>query len=193
VHIYIDESGDSGFKFNHGSSRYLVIALVVFESENEAEFTYRQMQILRAAWGKSKHFEFRFSQLDKDERLVFLKSLKNFNFKIRAVIFDKQKIHFWAKKNFVHRCYQAALDLLLRKSNADLFHSQIFIDNFSGWAMKEELQQHFARENLIFQDSKYNILIQVADLVAGALHKSALGNNTYRELIADKEEEVRVY
>ena len=35
--IFIDDSGDPGFKFDRGSSGYFIIAMVVFDDESEAE------------------------------------------------------------------------------------------------------------------------------------------------------------
>jgi hypothetical protein len=34
MHLYLDESGDTGFKFQQGSSRYFVVALVVVRDPN---------------------------------------------------------------------------------------------------------------------------------------------------------------
>lgn len=45
--IFIDDSGDPGFKFNRGSSRYFVIACIIFNSKISAEYTSASMIILR--------------------------------------------------------------------------------------------------------------------------------------------------
>ena len=37
--IFLDESGDAGFKFGQGSSSHFVIALVIFDSPLDAEET----------------------------------------------------------------------------------------------------------------------------------------------------------
>ncbi len=34
--VFIDESGDTGLKIDKGSSKYFVIALVIFEDHEEA-------------------------------------------------------------------------------------------------------------------------------------------------------------
>lgn len=37
--VFIDESGDAGFKTRQGSSRSFIIALIIFDNEFDAEVT----------------------------------------------------------------------------------------------------------------------------------------------------------
>ncbi len=39
MHVFIDDSGDPGFKLNKGSSSHFVIAMVIFDDELEIEKT----------------------------------------------------------------------------------------------------------------------------------------------------------
>lgn len=48
--VFIDDSGDPGFKINRGSSRYFVIALVIFKDELEAEKTAVAIKELRRSF-----------------------------------------------------------------------------------------------------------------------------------------------
>lgn len=40
--IFVDESGDTGFKFEKGSSRFFVLVLVIFDRPEDAN-TYRSI------------------------------------------------------------------------------------------------------------------------------------------------------
>jgi len=37
--VFVDEAGDTGFKFADNSSRYFVVTLVIFEDEEQVEQT----------------------------------------------------------------------------------------------------------------------------------------------------------
>ena len=45
--VFIDDSGDPGFKFDRGSSRFFVIVLLIFNDELEAEKTAIAIKELR--------------------------------------------------------------------------------------------------------------------------------------------------
>jgi hypothetical protein len=44
VLVFIDDAGDPGFKFARGSSRFFVVAYVVFDDRTDAEDACRRMQ-----------------------------------------------------------------------------------------------------------------------------------------------------
>ena len=54
--VFIDESGDSGLKFEHGSSRFFTIALVVFGNNNEAIACDQRIGLLRKELGVCGEF-----------------------------------------------------------------------------------------------------------------------------------------
>ena len=45
--VFVDESGDAGLKINQGSSPHFVVALVVFEDNEEATVLEQRIQLLR--------------------------------------------------------------------------------------------------------------------------------------------------
>jgi hypothetical protein len=57
MHLYLDESGDTGFKFQQGSSRYFVVALVVVrDSDPLAEVLEEQRFVMRKSHGEKLKF-----------------------------------------------------------------------------------------------------------------------------------------
>ena len=61
--VFLDESGDAGFKLGQGSSTYFVIALVIFDSFDDAEATAKVIQGLRGSLKLHSHFEFKFNKM----------------------------------------------------------------------------------------------------------------------------------
>jgi len=102
--VFIDDSGDPSFKLAKGSSRVFVIALVIFEDELEAEKTSIAIKELRRRLKVSDLFEFKFNKANKTFRNSFLNTVKNFKFKIRAIVVKKEIISSrylrTAKENF---------------------------------------------------------------------------------------------
>lgn len=45
--IFIDESGDSGFKFDKGSSKFFTIAMVIFNDHDEATACEDRINLLK--------------------------------------------------------------------------------------------------------------------------------------------------
>jgi len=61
--IFIDESGDSGLKVEHGSSRLFTISLVVFEEKDEALACDQRIDLLKRELGwKDVRSEFHFKR-----------------------------------------------------------------------------------------------------------------------------------
>jgi hypothetical protein len=57
--IFLDESGDAGFKFNQGSSEHFVVALVIFDDPLDAEEIAHSIKRLRTQLKVHERFEFR--------------------------------------------------------------------------------------------------------------------------------------
>src|SRR3990167_2005083 len=87
--VFIDDSGDTGFKFGKGSTRFFVIALVIFEDELEAEKTAVAVKDLRRSLKFPDDVEFKFFKSSQNIRLKFLKIIVGFRFRIRCLVIDK--------------------------------------------------------------------------------------------------------
>jgi hypothetical protein len=69
--VFIDDSGDPGFKFDKGSSTHFVIACIVFDDNLDAEETALKIKRLRRSLGWRDDHEFKFNKASKDIRLAF--------------------------------------------------------------------------------------------------------------------------
>ena len=64
----MDKSGDAGFKFHGGSSRFFVIAAVIFDSNFAADACDRSIDELKSKIGFRHAREFRFSDVSDKVR-----------------------------------------------------------------------------------------------------------------------------
>ncbi len=180
--VFIDESGDAGFKVGKGSSRYFVVTLVIFEENLDAEVAAVEIKKLRRSLGKSESFEFKFNKMNKLMRVAFLNVAKTLNFKSRSVVFDKTILYSRNLIGSTEKFYNYAVKVVLENNNESIKNAKVRLDGLGEREFKKQLNVYLRKnlnkgsekimENLKFVDSKENVLIQLADMVAGSIHRS---------------------
>jgi len=180
--VYLDESGDTGFKFQHNSSTYLVVALVLVEHPdplNEA------MDAVRQQLGKQPLQEIKFMRLAHEERVRALHILCAVPFSVRAVVMDKRKIRDPLLRKPAP-LYRFVVTEALVSSAHLLEDASVTIDeSFKSRTQQLDLTSHIRQEVnqseegrvqrirvVSYADSRRHNLLQVADLMAGAVARS---------------------
>lgn len=178
--VFIDDSGDPGFKVEKGSSPIFVLAFVVFEDELEAEKTSLAIKELRRKLRVSDLFEFKFNKTNIYFKTKFFNSVKQFSFKVRAIVVKKEIIHsgnlITHKENF----YNYFIMQSLRNSGGSIKNAKLRFDRRGEKLLRNELRVYLSREldnknskifsDLKFVDSRQNTLVQLADMAAGAIN-----------------------
>lgn len=59
--VLIDESGDAGFKFDGGSTKFFVLTEVIFDDNLQAEKTAVDLKLLKQQLKLGENFEFHFN------------------------------------------------------------------------------------------------------------------------------------
>lgn len=181
--VFIDESGDPGFK--HGSSQYFVIACVVFENEVEASRTAAAMLTYKSQLGWSDREEFKFNKTNKKYILELFMLLNDTHFSIVATLINKSTIDALIKPASLYN--QTICDTLLL---CGLNEAKVHLDGHAGRNYMKEAVSHFRKTVNInerkiisfrFIDSKKNILVQLADLIAGSILRSTKDDKTDKE------------
>src|SRR5258708_7730802 len=126
--IFIDESGDSGFKFAKGSSTYFVIALILFEDDLDAEETALCIKKLRRSLNKPDTFEFKFNKCNRKFRELFFETIKKSKFTFRAIVFDKESIYSSYLRNNKDSFYNFALRMVLEHNSKTIRDAKIRLD-----------------------------------------------------------------
>jgi len=176
--VFIDESGDAGFKFEKESSNYFIIAAVIFDDFLEAEKTAVAIKEMRRKEGFPDSVEFKFNKSKRKIREKFLETVKIFDYKIRYLIVDKRRIESNEFKNNKNSFYSYVIRMLLKHSNSTILNAKIRIDGSGDRVFKRNFSVYLRKylnsndkkiiKNLRFVDSKESVLIQLADMVAGS-------------------------
>lgn len=196
--VFIDDSGDPGFKIGSGSTRFFVIALVLFDDPLEAERTAVAIKELRRELGLSDQSEFKFHKSRPGIRIAFLKKIRSFNFKIRALVVDKKIIRSEELRRNKSSFYAYFIKTALKNGGPDLISASVKIDGSGDREFRRGFLTYLRRElngpnrqvvrKCRLVDSAGNVMVQMADMIAGAIHRSKNEDKEdreeYRKIIA---------
>jgi hypothetical protein len=175
--VFIDESGDPGFKTDAGASAIFVAVMVIFETAEDAART--QLAIENSEARKQNPREFKFSKSSIKIRDLFFVAVKNCNFKVRAIDVRKEKIRSDRLRTDKEKFYEFFVKNMLDYDGGILKKARIIIDGSGDREFRRNLQAALRRrlgaevmQDLRFKDSKTDSLIQLADMCAGAIARS---------------------
>jgi len=184
--VFIDDSGDPGFKLDKGSSSHFVIACVIFDDLLDAEETALIIKKYRRELGWNENREFKFNKTHKKYIREVLQRVSKSSFRIRAICIDKSNIRSPELRNKQNSFYNYAIKEVLSKTDS-LSQADIRLDGHSGRTYKKSAITYLRREvnsrsqkitKVRFVNSHTNTLIQLADLVAGSILRSTQKKKT---------------
>ena len=179
MHVFVDDSGDGGFKLDRGSSKFLVMAAVVFPDPREIEHLARCLATCRAACSHQR--EFKFTKTSKKVRASFFSHVQPVGFHVRAIVIDKGNIHSPKLRSDPSLFKSWAIRQLLSKTYRQVRDAKVVVDGQDtrafGISDAAYLMDMVNRETprtireVKFDDSKRNIGIQLADMCAGVIRR----------------------
>ena len=202
--VYVDESGDAGLKLAQGSSAYFVVALVVFEDEEDALAAEQRISLLRRELGLHPRFEFKFNKSRPEHRKSFLQAMAPYGFFYYGIIINKSGLYgpgFKVKESF----YKYATRLVFLNAREHLENARVYIDASGDRQFRREITTYLKKKinqekrhikQVGFLDSGKHNLIQLADMVSGAIYRSYSGKadaESYIKLIRMREAGVQVW
>lgn len=180
--VFIDDSGDAGFKLGKGSSNFFVISAIIFNDNLEAEKTAVKIKEIRREMNFSDRMEFKFNKSRRTVREKFLKTINYFNFKARSIVVNKKNIRSLELKNNKESFYSYFIKTLLKYNNNSILNASIKIDGSGDRAFRRSFlaylrKQLNSRETKVIKNcklvnSKNNVLIQMADMIVGSIKRS---------------------
>jgi hypothetical protein len=202
--VFIDESGDTGFKFKEGSSHYFIIVLVVFEDLDQANLCEQRIKQLKTELGKQQNWEFHFKTNSHKIKEKFLNAVMPYNFFYYGIVIDKQRMSGTAFEN-KDVFYQYACGLVFENAKEKLNDAIVLIDGSGNDGFKKDLSKYLKQKTndyskqvikkVKMQSSHSNDLLQLADYVAGSINRSFLDKKfakDYRKIIAPREISVEI-
>lgn len=205
--VFMDDSGDPGFKVSKGSSNTFVIGMVIFDDPLEAEETALRIKKLRRELRLADAFEFKFNKCRKDFRCRFLDTVKCSNFRVRAIVMKKDRIYGKELRSSKESFYNYAIKTVLKYHGGTIKDAKLRIDGRGDRKFKRALSAYLRRElnlqkavndnviqDLKFVDSKRNVLIQLADMVTGSINRKysadKLDSSIYLDIIRNRIEDI---
>ena len=177
--ILIDESGDAGFKVAKGSTSHFVVAMVIFRDLEQAELASANTV-----------------------RDGFFEAVRPFQFSVRALVVDKERIYSESLRENKGRFYNYFVKMLLKHDGGALQGARVKIDGSGDREFKQELARYLRSESTVaklasvrFSESHRDNLIQLADMSAGAIFRSYRPDDRkhagrWRAMLASKIEDV---
>jgi hypothetical protein len=187
--VFIDDSGDPGFRIDYGSTRYFVIAAVIFSeiaSLEKMEQVIRNYKILRNIPDST---ELKFQKTNKKFVKELLTRVSDANFEIQATVvnkinFSKQPIDL-GKVNL----YNFTVSKVLKDTNPQ--NAYVYLDGHANKKNQIDAISYFRGQlktagiyvkKIKFVNSKNSIPMQFADLVAGSIFRSTDKSKTDSEM-----------
>lgn len=178
MHIYIDETGDTGFKLQKGSSQIFSITMIIFHDPGEIEKICHAVGKLQKKYKFNKNQEWKFTKTSPARRIEFLKTISPFDFRIQSVVMMKKnitgKILTTNKNNF----YNYTCKLVLQYALKNISNAKIIFDKCGNKEFYTSMRKYFRNKCGIDQsrikeikckDSHKEIPLQIADMIAGSI------------------------
>lgn len=201
--VFIDDSGDAGFKLDKGSSKHFVIACVIFDDNLDAEETALKIKRLRRTLKWRDDHGFKFNKANKQIRLAFLNEVKGCTFRVRAIVADKSIIRSPELRSNKTKFYNYMIKEVLSKSAGSIKNGSIRLDGHEDRAYKKAATTYFKQQasprggvikDMKFVNSKNDNLIQLADMVAGSILRTTQPSKTdsddYLKIIKKRVEDI---
>jgi hypothetical protein len=204
--VFLDESGDPGMK-PPASSRLFAVTLVGFEDNQEAVDADARIQLLKQELSFPPHFEFHFNKLRSDYREAFLKAVSPCEWFHHAIIINKQKLTGKGFQN-ADSFYKYTFGLVFENAKPYLSDATVIIDGSGNRQFQRQLGAYLRKRltyadsgrrfirKIKIQDSRQNNLLQMADMVCGAVARSFTDKKdalTFRNLISHREIKVEIW
>ena len=177
VLVFIDESGDPGFKIQRGSTPAFTAALVAFQDVEQARLS--QAAIEATATRLRVFPEFKFSKCRPEVRDAFFAAVLPYDFCVRAIVVRKDKIYSPHLRTDKEGFYSFFVKSMLKYDGGLLSQAQVVIDGSGDREFKREIGAYFrlhlgaGRVKAIrFANSRSDPLVQLADMCVGAIARS---------------------
>lgn len=193
MHVYLDESGDTGFKFRKGSSQYFVIGLLIVDNLEPLRQAIDELSVVLK---RAPRQEFKFAQTHDDHRVAFFEALRPHRYRIRCLIVDKQRIALSSMRSD-QAFYDELVRLLLTTDPDALLNAHLVIDeSFKGRQRQMQFSARMRRElnsgghertrirDVSYRPSHRDTLLQAADMIVGAIaRRYERGDSRFYQLV----------
>lgn len=200
--VFLDESGDCGFKFDSGSSELFTCVGVFFADAFAASACDRGIDELRGKLNLKRDFEFHFTNCHDNIRRRFLNAVRQEQFTYHGFILNKRQLapgSFRNKQAF----YDNVVGWVCENARPLMNDAKVVIDECGDREFRRRLATALKRRmndeegvrrirKVQMEVSHSNNLLQLADMICGAVARDYSGKDqTYRKLIRPRERRIQ--
>lgn len=142
--VFLDESGDPGFKFGAGSSIFFVVTLVLVPDGATAAALDHTIANLRLRLRTPKDYEFHFTDTCPAWREAFMKEINGFAFRYHSIVINKPALTgegFLVKESF----YKFACRIVLQNAARELNNATVVLDGCGSREFQRQLRSYLRR------------------------------------------------
>ena len=189
--VFVDDSGDCGFKFDNNSSTHLVLAACVFRSRRAIADAIQRVEaarIVKAPDGRihRRNREFKYSSSKDSHKDAFFEHVRGADYMVRAIVLDKRRVYSSHLLDHPNDMKSYLIRQLLTHTLGTVQGAKLIIDgkdtNAFGMADREYFMRVVNREaphtieEVEYAQSERNNLIQLADMTAGSIRRTETGD-----------------
>lgn len=179
--VFVDESGDTGFK--SGASGQFTLTLVIFAQNKEAEATSRAIDKLRDRLQLTQNTEFHFNKSTNGQRKTFLEAVSSFEFSVISAVVNKAMLVSEGVSN-KEAFYKFICTLAVEEAKDYLVEANVTLDSCGDVNFKRQIKKHLKQQanevgssfqrikNVGMKPSHSDNLLQLADMVCGAVARA---------------------
>jgi Protein of unknown function (DUF3800) len=193
VYVHIDETGDAGLQFDRGSSAFFVVGLIFSDDVSSLRLaTATVRHTLR--WPLER--EFKFSGTHDAAKELYLQAIRREPFHVHIMAFDKRRLDPNALRQdfYGHLVGLALEDVVENIRGAHLILDESFKGKGKQRTFRTQLRSRISQpgrksvlRNLSYRSSRTDEMLQVADMVVGAVGRAyKREDHHYRSIINAK-------
>jgi Protein of unknown function (DUF3800) len=203
--VFVDESGDPGLKGKAGSSKFFVMVAVLFQDAEAAEACDKKIDQLRKNRGGTR--EYKFASCKDEDRTRFFEGVIEHDFFYLAFVLNKREL--WSPSfNDKEKFWSYTASLLVNNAKGHLDNATIVVDRCGNRDFQQKLRVSLQKKinsaegrkhikKIKMEDSRSNNLLQLADMICGAVARSFSteknDHRLYRKIISHREMGIQIW
>ena len=178
-YAFVDEFGAFGYDFsNSGCTTHFIISAIIVDRDN-LPIVANGVSAIRQKYFQQG--EIKSSKIGKNHkrRITIINELKQLPFQIFAFVCDKQKVYENSGLRFKKSFYKFLNNIVYQElriaySNLTITADEIgdndYLQSFAEYVKSKEIPLDlFDNSQFRFENSKYNVILQLADVISGSL------------------------
>jgi hypothetical protein len=185
IHIYIDESGDTGVKFDKGSSEFLVVSLLCIKNDYQIKTEKILKNIIDSLNIYPK--ELKFSDTSFKNKDLFFSKVKDLDFIAYIFVFKKntkQDFYYFIKHSLENMNIEPHTRYMITIDGVDG-------NKFTGSNIRN-IKTLFKKTTVNFLDSRKSIFLQLSDMLAGLVHSFYRNKKDYEKILRLLKDKIKI-